>query len=159
MSAMVSETTGVPMVCTTVYSVADQRNHQSSASLAFVRRIHRWPVNSPHKGLVITRKMFPFDDVIMLLRKIFDGGVQLRFSIGYPWLRKIWSKTHPWLRRISWLWAHSGVILRNFSANILLLRSIFQKQAIIHSKMPIFRGFHKKIYPWLRTSGEIYTLG
>ena len=26
--------------------------------------IHRWPVNSPHKGTV-TRKMFPFDDVIM----------------------------------------------------------------------------------------------
>ena len=31
---------------------------------AFVRGIHRWPVNSPHKGPV-TRKMFPFDDVIM----------------------------------------------------------------------------------------------
>ena len=34
------------------------------ASLAFVRGIHGWPVNSPHKGPV-TRKMFPFDDVIM----------------------------------------------------------------------------------------------
>ena len=42
----------------------DQRKHQSSASLAFVRGIHRWPVNSPHKGPV-TRKMFPFYDVIM----------------------------------------------------------------------------------------------
>ena len=30
-----------------------------------VRWIHRWPVNSPHKGPV-TRKMFPFGDVIML---------------------------------------------------------------------------------------------
>ena len=37
---------------------------QSSASLAFMRRIHRWPVNSPHKGPV-TRKMFPSDDAIM----------------------------------------------------------------------------------------------
>ena len=45
-----------------VYSVAHQRKHQSSASLAFVRGIHRWPVNSPHKWSV-TRKMFPFDDV------------------------------------------------------------------------------------------------
>ena len=44
---------------------AGQRKHQSSASLAFVRGIHRSPVNSPHKGSV-TRKMFPFDDVIML---------------------------------------------------------------------------------------------
>ena len=47
-----------------VYSGADQRKHQSSASLAFVLGIHRWPVNSPHKWPV-TRKMFPFDDVIM----------------------------------------------------------------------------------------------
>ena len=36
----------------TVYSDADQRKHQSSASLAFVQGIHRWPVNSPHKGPV-----------------------------------------------------------------------------------------------------------
>ena len=43
---------------------ADQRKHQSSASLDFVRRIHWWPMNSPHKGPV-TRKMFPFDDVIV----------------------------------------------------------------------------------------------
>ena len=43
---------------------ADQRKHQSSASLAFVPGIHRWPVNSPHKEPV-TRKMFPFPDVIM----------------------------------------------------------------------------------------------
>ena len=43
---------------------ADQRQHQSSASLAFMRGIQRWPVNSPHKWQV-TRKMFPFDDVII----------------------------------------------------------------------------------------------
>ena len=48
----------------TVYSDADQRKRQSSASLAFVRGIRRGPVNSPHKWPV-TRKMFPFDDVIM----------------------------------------------------------------------------------------------
>ena len=40
------------------------RKHQSSVSLAFVWGIHRGPVNSPHKWPV-TRKMFPFDDVIM----------------------------------------------------------------------------------------------
>ena len=38
--------------------------HQSSASLAFVGGIHRWPVNFSHKGPA-TRKMFPLDDVIM----------------------------------------------------------------------------------------------
>ena len=41
-----------------------KKKHQSSASLAFVRGIHRWPVVSAHKGPV-TRKMFPFDDAIM----------------------------------------------------------------------------------------------
>ena len=52
------------IVYSTAYSDADQRKHQSSASLAFVRGIHRGPVNSPHKWPV-TRKIFPFDDVIM----------------------------------------------------------------------------------------------
>ena len=42
--------TGVQIVYSTVCSGADQRNHQSSASLAFVRGMHRWPVNSPHRG-------------------------------------------------------------------------------------------------------------
>ena len=56
--------TRVTIVYSTVYSGADQRKYQSSASLAFVRGIHQWPVNSPHKWLV-TRKMFPFDDIIM----------------------------------------------------------------------------------------------
>ena len=40
------------------------RSKKTSVSLAFVRGIHRWPVNSPHKGPV-TRKMFPLDGVIM----------------------------------------------------------------------------------------------
>ena len=63
--AVGSQITSFAIVYSTVYSGADQRKLQSSASLAFVRGIHRWPVNSPHKGPV-TRKMFPFDDVIMI---------------------------------------------------------------------------------------------
>ena len=66
MSAMASQITSLTVVCSNVYSGADQTKHQSSASLAFVRGIHRWRVNSPHKGPV-TRKMFPFDDVIIVL--------------------------------------------------------------------------------------------
>ena len=64
MGAMASQITSLMIVYSTVYSSADQRKHLSSASLAFVRRIHRWPVYSPHKVLV-TRKVFPFDDVII----------------------------------------------------------------------------------------------
>ena len=52
------------IIYSSVYSGTDQRKHQSSASLAFARGIHWRPVNSPHKWPV-TRKMFPFDDVIM----------------------------------------------------------------------------------------------
>ena len=64
MGAMASQITSVTIVYSTVYSDTDQRKHQSSASLAFVRGIHRSPVNSRHKGPVM-RKVFPFDDVIM----------------------------------------------------------------------------------------------
>ena len=61
MRAMASQITSL----TIVYSTVDERKHQSSASLAFVKGIHRWPVNSQHNGPV-ARKMFPFDDVIMM---------------------------------------------------------------------------------------------
>ena len=64
MGAMASQITGLTIVYSTVYSGADQRKNQSSASLAFVREIHRWPMNFPHK-VPVTRKMFPFDNVIM----------------------------------------------------------------------------------------------
>ena len=82
MGAMASLITSVSIVYSSVYSGADQIKHQSSASLAFVRGMHRWPVISPHKWPV-TRKMFPFDDVIMgqywdkfcMTRGITQGGV------------------------------------------------------------------------------------
>ena len=69
---MASQITSLTIVYSIVYSGTDQRKHQSSASLAFVRGIHRGPVNSPHRGPVnsphkwpVTRKIFPFDDVIL----------------------------------------------------------------------------------------------
>ena len=65
MDVRASQITILAIVYSTVHSGEDQRKHQSSASLAFVRGIHRWPVNSLHKWPA-TRKMFPFDDVIMI---------------------------------------------------------------------------------------------
>ena len=65
MGTVASQITSLMIVYWTVYSGADQRKHQSSVSLAFVRGIHRWPVNSPHKGPVV-QKMFPFDEIIMI---------------------------------------------------------------------------------------------
>ena len=64
MTMLASQITSLAVVYSIVYSGVNQRKHQSSASLAFVREIHRGPVNFPHKWPV-TRKMFPFDDVIM----------------------------------------------------------------------------------------------
>ena len=63
MGTIASQITSLTIVYSTVYS----GEHQSSASLAFVWGIHRGPVNSPHKWPV-TRKMFPFDDVIMFMK-------------------------------------------------------------------------------------------
>ena len=59
LSAMASQITSLMIVYSTAYTGADERKHQSSASLAFVRGIHRWPVNSPHKWPAM-RKIFPF---------------------------------------------------------------------------------------------------
>ena len=86
MGAIASQITSLTIVYSTVYSDADQRKHQSAASLAFVRGIHRGPVNSPHKWPV-TRKMFPFDDVIMIIK--FTRAYLIKFSTrtrirGYP---------------------------------------------------------------------------
>ena len=82
MSAMASQITGVSIIYSTVCSCADQRKHQSSASLAFVGGIHRWPVNSPHTGPV-ARKMFPFDDIIMALSLCGNVTHRVEHRISY----------------------------------------------------------------------------
>ena len=85
MGAIASQITSLATVYSIVYSDADQRKHQSSASLAFVRGIHRGPVSSPHKWPV-TRKMFAFDDVIMFhtcLHNWFSVVASLLLSLSY----------------------------------------------------------------------------
>ena len=90
MGAMASQITSLTIFYSTVYSGADQRKHQSSASLAFMRGIHRSPVNSPLKWPV-TRKIFPFDDVIMVDWPYIAGGhnhIQQPFTVtGEPFLQ------------------------------------------------------------------------
>ena len=82
MTMLASRITSLTVVYSIVYSGVNQRKHQSSASLAFVREIHRGPVNFPHKWPV-TRKMFPFDDVIM---QIYCSliGISLKFVLKDP---------------------------------------------------------------------------
>ena len=71
MGAIASQIASLTIVYSTIYSDEDQRKHQSSASLAFVQGIPRGPVNSPHKWPV-ARKMFPFDDIIMVQGELSD---------------------------------------------------------------------------------------
>ena len=70
MSAIASQITGVSIVYSTVCSCADQRKHQSSASLD----LHRWPVISPHKGPA-ARKISPFDEVIIFTEICLQGSL------------------------------------------------------------------------------------
>ena len=86
MDTMASQITSLTIVYSTVYSCSDQRN-KSSASLAFVRGIPRWLVNSPRKWPV-TRKMFPFDDVIMKGAEICrTDAFSIMGLVSYPMLR------------------------------------------------------------------------
>ena len=91
-SMMASQIISLTVVYSIVYSGADQRKHQSSASLAFVWGIHRWPVNSPHKEPV-TRKMFPFDDVIM---NHYNSHVHSTSSDVFSA-----KHSHPWARSLN----------------------------------------------------------
>ena len=65
MSILASQITCDSTVCLCVCLDEHKRKHQSPCYWPFVRGIHHTPVNSPHKGPV-TRKSFPFDDVIMI---------------------------------------------------------------------------------------------
>ena len=82
MGAMASQITSLAIVFSTIYSGTDQRKHQSSASLAFVREIHQGPVNSLHNWPV-TRKTLPFDDVIM--GKLNENKQLLLHLIWFCW--------------------------------------------------------------------------
>ena len=93
MSAMASQNTGVSIVYSTVCSCVDKK-HKCSASLAFFVGIQRWTVNSPNKRPV-TRKTFPFDDVIMCL-----SSIVLRDSLYIPCILIMYSMTEysKWYR-------------------------------------------------------------
>ena len=98
MSTMASQITSLMIVYSIIYSGADQRKHKSSASLAFVRGIHRWPVNSPREGPV-TRKMFPFDDVIMhCVNHIVNQNIQTKHTRAKP--QQTWRSVND----IVWIW-------------------------------------------------------
>ena len=107
--------TSLTIVFSTVYSGADHKKHQSSASLAFVRGIHRWPVNSPHKWPV-TWKMFPFDDVIVVNHPCDMATVTVSsgWVITHPCELQIIFMSHGWVTSLYDISAHSGYVIRMY---------------------------------------------
>ena len=67
MSTMASQITSLTIVYWTVYSIPKSKK-TSKLYVTGLRGIHRWSVNSPHKG-PLTRKMFPFDDLISVSKR------------------------------------------------------------------------------------------
>ena len=113
MGTIASQIPSLIIVYSTVYSGADQRKHQSSASLAFVRWIHWGPVNSTHKWPVMW-KMFPFDDVIIVW---LDNGLGLDWEqvIIYIQMLTLFGHAYPCqykLKRVNiWLVMWSKLFL------------------------------------------------
>ena len=100
---MAFQITSLTIVYSTVYSGADQRKHQNSASLAFVYGIHRWQVKSSHKWPV-TRKMFPFDDVI-IVQNTSKPSLQRYLSM----LCEMYLYDHPYAEfRLGYLLKYNG---------------------------------------------------
>ena len=102
MGTVASQITSLTIVYSTIYSDADQRKHQSSASLAFVRGIHRGPVNSLHKWSVTLKMFFRFDDVIM--ESCRDGGATTT--------KLVWDHRQQWER----IWGYYYASLRSIFA-------------------------------------------
>ena len=156
---MASQIISLRIVYSTVYSHdsgTDQRKYQSSASLAFVRGIHPGPMNSPHKRPV-TRKMFPFDDVIMTLYIWTSmGGAQYtpriistvcvfvclaNFCISRFTLQQIpfSSSSHKFIGSLFTLrWRHNGRdVVSNHQPRDCLLNRLFRRRSKKTSKHPV----------------------
>ena len=118
MSAIASQITIVSIIYSAVCSGADQRKHQNSVSQAFVRGIHRWPMNSPHIGPV-TPKMLPFDDVIM-------SRVQSLCNTQLLWMScclKYRVPIHYAISKISVIWYQKSSV-RMFEVSVEVLVSV-----------------------------------
>ena len=149
MGAITSQITSLTIVYSIVYSDANQRKLRSSASLAFVRAIHRGPVISAHKWPV-TRKMFPFDDVIMHWTVSCDDFRHIRSNLpwqkrtsgeicfiqSYRWYLIVLSSdvtglhNRPWLQR-TWLFLAKCCKLAAFIYNYFCLRRTVHRLALM----------------------------
>ena len=151
MRAMSSQITGVSIVCSTVCSCADQRKHQSSASLAFMRGIHRGPWFPSQSNA----KMLPFDDVNMWLSVISnkicwtDNVIQYGQQnidkikhIQYP--QTVPTNKCHWLSGIFWHYLRRKYlkILQNYAVHISI-----QQRTHTHKQTSIQECYWNVLYP------------
>ena len=93
---------------TYAWNEADRKKHKGSASLAFVRGIHRWLEDSPQEVPVIG-KMFPFDDVI-IKRYVTDEIRLLIHDVG-GYYRVYLYRSH--IGRVGlWIWIYIYIGIR-----------------------------------------------
>ena len=131
MSAMASQITGVSVVYSTICSGTDQRKPKSPALLAFVRGIHRWPVNSPHTRPV-TRNMFSFD-VITLPRSFRITSLAQEQSYG------LWRDIC--FQRLKGLWElQSTSVIEGSWPNTIISQEMYLRFTLSHTFV---------IYPWI----------
>ena len=86
--------------------------------------IHRWPVNSPHKWPV-TRKMFPFDDVIMERCLSLDIGL-------LPAQRQPLPEPRITSRRLTLVVHFDEIWIKSFWVSFKVLHLIFYQQNLGH---------------------------
>ena len=108
--------------------------NQSSASPAFIWGIYRWPVNSPYKGPV-TRKMFPFDDVIMSTLWLL-----------IPWqLQQQWYHSRGVNGSVSSMWSDISYVVLSVLQNDLICKC----DLIFPEKNGTHRWPNLQSKPWL----------
>ena len=86
MGTMASQITSLTIVYSTVHSGADQRKHQSFASLAFVRGIHWWPMN-PRTNHQKCGKCFHFMTSSWCSRRRFPLKIRVQFQYKHRLFR------------------------------------------------------------------------
>ena len=89
MSAMASQITSVSIVCNCLFRHRPKKTSKLCVT-GPCEGIHRSPVDTPQKRPV-TRKMFPFDDVIML----HNGALAIRHN---------WNPSSIYMLHVAWLW-------------------------------------------------------
>ena len=140
MGAIASQINSLTSVYSTVYSDADQREHQSSASLAFVHGIHRWLVNSLQKWPVL-RIMFPFDDVIMQM-----------MLVTQPWI--------IWLNKFIWRWwNHWTNIIKQNRLHMYCRCTALDTYLFISVRFGLTCQFHPKFMERLHRKSTIKKMG